>query len=431
MIGRRTKVQLAIFALITMLGVTFVGARYAQLNRLVYDTSYTVVAHFRDSGGMYAGGLVSYRGVRVGQVHKLVLTRDGVDAYLDIDRGWDDKIPADTLAVVGNRSAVGEQYVDLQPRTDEGPYLHDGSQIATADTRTPLPTQKLLADLSTTVESVNKKSLSTTVRELGTAFAGTGPDLQRIIDTGTAFIDEANRNFDVTTALIRNSNTVLHGQIASADAIRSFARDLKLFSGTLVGHDRDLRRVIDNGSVTATQLRTFLDDNKVHLASLLNNLVTTGDIVVQHLPGLRQVLVLYPYVVEGGFTVVSKSPETGLYDAHFGLVLTNDPPVCHNGYQSTDTRPPQDGSNRPMNVDAHCAEPASQSDARGAQHAPSNRPAAAYRVPVASYDPTTRHLTWGPQVPSRLSAPGSPAPTTLGEETWKWLFLQPLTSTRR
>ena len=33
----------------------------------------------------------------------------------------------------------GEQYVDLQPQTDNGPYLHDGSQIAMADTRTPLP----------------------------------------------------------------------------------------------------------------------------------------------------------------------------------------------------------------------------------------------------------------------------------------------------
>ena len=188
------------------------------------------------------------------------------------------------------------------------------------------------------------------MHELGLAFAGTGPDLQRIIDTGTSFIRTANRNFDVTTALIRDGNTVLKGQVASSSAIRSFARDLRLFSGTLAGHDRDLRRVIDNGSVTATQLRTFLEDNRVDLADLINNLVTTGDIVVKHLPGIRQILVVYPYVVEGGFTVVSKSPETGLYDAHFGLVLTNDPTVCHSGYQSTDTRPPQDGSNRPMNV---------------------------------------------------------------------------------
>jgi phospholipid/cholesterol/gamma-HCH transport system substrate-binding protein len=430
-ITRRTKVQLAVFALITMLGVSFVGAKYAQLNRLVYNTSYTVVAHFHDSGGMYAGGLVSYRGVRIGEVSKLELTHDGVDAYLRIDKEWDGKIPSDSLAVVGNRSAVGEQYVDLQPQTGDGPYLADGSQIAMADTRTPLPTEKLLGDLSTTVESVNRKSLRTTVHELGTAFGGTGQDLQRIIDTGTAFIHEANRNFDVTTGLIRDGNTVLHGQIASADALRTFARDLRLFSGTLAGHDRDLRRVIDNGSVTANQLRTFLDDNKVHLASLINNLVTTGEIVVKHLPGLRQVLVIYPYVVEGGFSVVSKSPETGLYDAHFGMVLTNDPPVCHNGYQSTDTRPPQDGSNRPMNTRAHCSEPASQSDPRGAQHAPSNRPAAAYRTPVASYDPTTQRLTWGSRIPSRLADPGSPAPASLGEETWKWLFLQPLTTSRR
>ena len=33
---------------------------------------------------------------------------------------------------------VGEQYVDLQPQTDDGPFLHDGSQIALQDTRTPL-----------------------------------------------------------------------------------------------------------------------------------------------------------------------------------------------------------------------------------------------------------------------------------------------------
>jgi phospholipid/cholesterol/gamma-HCH transport system substrate-binding protein len=431
MITRRIKVQLAIFALITMVGVAFVGARYAQLNRLLYSTSYTVVAHFRDSGGMYAGGMVSYRGVRVGEVDKLVLTSSGVDAYLDIDRGWDGEIPADTLAVVGNRSAVGEQYVDLQPQTDDGPFLHDGSQIALADTRTPLPTQKLLGDISDTVESVHRGSLRTTVHELGRAFAGTGPDLQRIIDTGTSFIHTANRNFDVTTDLLRDGNTVLRGQVATSDAVRSFARDLRLFSGTLAGHDRDLRRVIDSGSVTATQLRTFLADNRVHLASLIDNLVTTGDIVVKHLPGLRQVLIVYPYVVQGGFSVVSKSPETGMYDAHFGLVLTNDPQVCHAGYESTDTRPPQDGSNRPMNTKAHCAEPAAQADARGAENSPANRPGAAYRAPVASYDPQTKRLTWGPHLPSRFADPGSPVPETLREETWKWLFLQPLTATRR
>jgi phospholipid/cholesterol/gamma-HCH transport system substrate-binding protein len=131
--------------------------------------------------------------------------------------------------------------------------------------------------------------------------------------------------------------------------------------------------------------------------------------------------------------VVSKSPETGLYDAHFGMVMTNNPPVCHHGYESTHTRPPQDGSNEPMNTRAHCAEPAAQSNPRGAQHAPANRPAPpGYRSPViASYDPGTGRLMWGNHVPARLADPGTPAPVTLGEESWKWLYLQPLTNGAR
>ncbi len=428
MITRRTKLQLVVFAVITLLGVSYVGARYARLDRLVHDTAYTVVAHFQDSGGIFAGAEVSYRGVGVGRVQKLQLTSSGVDVYLDIDNSYD-SIPSDTLAVVANRSAVGEQYVDLQPKTDAAPYLKDSSQIAQADTRTPIQTDKFLTDLSDTVESVDKKALRTTVGELGKAFAGTGPDLQRIIDTGNSFIKTANANFDTTTALIRDGNTVLHGQIASEDSIRLFARDLSLFSGTLAGSDKALREVIDNGSATANQLRTFLQENRVDLAELINNLVTTGDVVVKHLDGVRQILVVYPYVVEGGFTVVAKSPDTGLYDAHFGMVLTQDPKVCTHGYESTHMRPPQDGSNKPMNTKAHCAEPPTVSNPRGAQNAP--RTGAAYRAPVASYDPTTGKLSWGAKVDPALASPGTPAPATLGEESWKWLFLQPLASSGR
>ena len=51
MITRRTRIQLMVFVLITLVGVTHVGARYARLDRLVFDDAYTVVAHFPDSGG--------------------------------------------------------------------------------------------------------------------------------------------------------------------------------------------------------------------------------------------------------------------------------------------------------------------------------------------------------------------------------------------
>jgi phospholipid/cholesterol/gamma-HCH transport system substrate-binding protein len=431
-ISRRTKVQLVIFVVITLLGCTFVGARYAHLDRAFYDSNYSVTAKFPDSGGIFAGGEVTYRGVGIGRVSKLKLTDEGVDVVLDIDNSYDE-IPADALAVVGNRSAVGEQYVELQPQRDDGPFLHDGSVITKDRTETPIATDTLLTHLSETVNSVDKDALKTTVDELGAAFGGTGEDLQRIIDTGNSFIATANDNFDVTTALIKDSNTVLHGQIDSESAIRNFSAQLTAFSDVLAGADPDLRNLIDTGGVAATQLRTFIEQNQVELGDLINNLVTTGDIVVKHLDGIKQLLVIYPYVVEGGFTVVSKSSDTGLYDAHFGLIITNQA-VCHQGYESTDTRPPQDGSNRPMNVDARCDEPASESNARGAQHVAQRAPASYTGSPVvASFDQATGKLTWGDPAADAAGDSGLLGSATIdgvpadGEESWKWLFLQPLT----
>ncbi len=102
MISSRTKKQLLVFVFITLVGVSYVGARYARLDRLVYDSSYQVNAQFAQSGGIFIGAEVTYRGLRVGQVSDMKLTRDGVDVVLSIDKGRD-RIPADTLALVGEQ----------------------------------------------------------------------------------------------------------------------------------------------------------------------------------------------------------------------------------------------------------------------------------------------------------------------------------------
>jgi phospholipid/cholesterol/gamma-HCH transport system substrate-binding protein len=429
MITKKTKIQLMVFALITMVGVAYVGAKYARLDRLVFDDSYRVVAHFEESGGIFTGAVVSYRGVTVGQVGDMEVTDDGVDVILEID---DDsaEIPLDTDALVANRSAVGEQYVDLLPNTDSGPYLGEDSEIAQARTETPIPTTKLLTDLDKMVRSVDKKSLRTVVSEMGRAFNGSGEDLGRIIDTSNSFIETANENFDVTTALIEDSNTVLRTQLDSASNIQSFARDLALFSDTLVAADPDLRRVINSGSATANQLRRFLEENEVNLGQLINNLVTTGEVTVQHLDGIEQVLVVYPYVVEGGYTVVSKDPASGLYDAHFGLILQQEPHACTGGYDQGQVRAPGDRADKPMDMDAGCTEPQAQSNARGAQHAP--RAGAAYRAPVvATYDRASGDVQYTDASPDEAVTYTGGAASVFGEESWKWLLLQPLATERK
>jgi phospholipid/cholesterol/gamma-HCH transport system substrate-binding protein len=420
MITRRTKVQLAVFLIITLVGCTFVGARYARIDRWFYDDSYTVTAHLAESGGIYEGAEVSYRGVEIGRVGELELTEEGVDVHLDIDKSHD-QIPADARAVVGNRSAIGEQYVELQPRSQSEPFLEEGTEIAQEDTVTPIAVETLLHDISATVSSVDQEALRTTVHELGVAFDGTGTDLETILDTTSSFIETADANFDVTTALLRDSNTVLRTQVASESSLRTFARDLSLFTGTLAASDPDLRSLIVNGSAGSRELSAFLAENKVDLGDLLRDLVTTGRVVRAALPGFKMVLTLYPYVVEGGFTVASKTPETGLYDSHFGLIITDHHP-CQNGYEGTHRRTPFELETQPMNEGARCTDPPAASNARGAQN---------YRAPVAAFDPATGALVWGERA-ERLTGsqavPGSVAPRTLGKDSWKWLYLQPLTS---
>ncbi len=437
MITMRTKVQLAIFVAITLVGVSFVGARYAGLDRLVLDTSYKVTAHFADSGGVFTGAEVTYRGVTIGRVSSMELTDEGVDVLLNIEKDNDD-IPADTRALVGNRSAVGEQYVELQPQANGKPYLKSGSEIEQSKTATPISTTEWLDNTQKLVNSVPKGDLRTVVSEFGAAFKGTGEDLGTLIDSSNSFIAAANDNFDLTRRLVRDSRVVLGTQLDKASAIRSFSRNLRLFSQTMVKADGSLRKVIDNGGATATTLRAFLEDNKVDLGKLFNNLVTVNAVQIKHLDGLRMVLITYPYVVAGGYAVIDKSDSTGKLDAHFGLILTEEPAYCSRGYGSTNRRSPKDGSNAPMNMKARCTESPAQSNARGAQNKPGRavpgllphqmaQPGVDVPV-IGSYDRETGEFEFfeDPETESPQVGYTGGAAASFGDQSWKWLLMQPV-----
>lgn len=329
MISRLTKIQLVIFAIVTVLGGAFVGGRYAQIDRLFVDRSFPVMAQFSDSGGIFAGAQVTYRGIPVGKVGKLEFKNNGVQATLDIEDSAP-QISEDVLAVVANKSAIGEQFVDLQPRSNKRPYLAKGSLIGLQNTRIPIDTTTLLVDTNDLVRSVNTDDLRTVVDELGQAFESTGPDLATILDTSSAFIKEADDNIDVTRALIRGSDSVLQTQIDKQGALNTFSRNLRLFSDSFVAADPDLRRLLDKGSVSAATLRAVVDENSATLGKAVNDLVTANRPLSQNVLGLQAIFILYPYLVEGSFSVLEPKQEGGktVYNAKFGLALTDTTAPC-------------------------------------------------------------------------------------------------------
>ena len=328
--SRLVRFQLIAFAIVALLGIVYVGARYVRIDNLLGFGQYTVTVQMADSGGLYPDAEVTYRGVPVGRVGSLQLTDDGILVEAKLDNGGP-QIPASAKAVVANRSAIGEQYLDFQPDTDQGPFLEDGSVIVEANTATPIPIEETLASIDTFARSVPLDDLRTTVVELGTAFDGKGDDLQVLLDSLNSFTETGIEHLPQTLALIRDGRVVLDTQAEQADAIRAFSVGLDQVTAQLQASDPDIRTLIGTGTDASDQLGQLITDAGPALTTDLTNLNLTFAALAPKSFNLQPLLQLLP-----GLSIGGSSTAPGDGTTHFGLVLeTNNPPACTIGYEST------------------------------------------------------------------------------------------------
>ncbi|MEU5257928.1 MlaD family protein [Amycolatopsis sp. NPDC021455] len=367
MLSRRVRIQVILFVVIALATTAFVGANYAGLGRLLGSGSYTVKLELAEGGGLFTNGEVTYRGVAVGRVGELRLTVTGMEADLLIDDGAP-PIPANSRAVVANRSAVGEQYVDLQPRTGDAPYLAGGSVIQRESTTLPLPVNSLLTDLDSFTASVPTQDLRTVVNELDDALRGAGPDLQTLMDSATTFTQEASAHLPQTSKLIGDGATVLRTQVDSAAEWRTFSGNARVFAQQLAKSDGDLRRLITSAPPAATELSSLLKENDPGLPILLANLLTTARVFGTRTAAEEQLLSDAPRAV----AAVDSALDHDNNRLRMGLVLNfNDPPPCLQGYEKTPHRPSTDLTPLPFNTDAACTLPyGNESSVRGTQNGP-------------------------------------------------------------
>lgn len=348
MLTRLVRVQVIVFVVIALVGVGYTGARYAGLDDLFGSSGYVVKVRLADSGGVFTNAEVTYRGVAVGRVGDLRLTRDGIEVDLRID-GDAERVPADVEAVVANRSAAGEQFVDLHPRRSGGPYLADGSVIAQEDTRVPLPVETVLVNLDKLVASVPKDDLRAVVDELYDATEGTADDLQTVLDTAADFTKEAGKHLPQTTRLITDANTVLDTQIAMSDALKEFGSNAKLIARELKNADGDLRRLLTTAPKAARQVSGLLRETGPNLSALMTHLLTSSTVIGNEINGLEQLLAVSPKVVDAASKVITAK------GANFGLLTTFFKPMpCTSGYEGTRYRSGLEASGLPLNTSAGC-----------------------------------------------------------------------------
>jgi phospholipid/cholesterol/gamma-HCH transport system substrate-binding protein len=400
MLTRTVRLQVLAFVVIALAAVAFVGANYAGLDRLFGGGTYVVRLELDDGGGLFTNSEVTYRGVAVGRVGDMRLTDDGMEADLLLDESAP-RIPVDTKAVVANRSAIGEQFVDLQPRGDGGPFLADGEVIRKEQTTVPMPVTTLLDNLSDFNQSVPTESLRIVVDELYTAVNNTGPSLQLLLDSTMSFTDEAANHLPQTTTLITDGATVLQTQLDSSTAWREFSSNAKLFAHELASADGDLRELIGAAPQAATQLSALLADVNPGLPVLVANLLTTAEIFETRLGGMRQLFVYLPKTVAAMSTAITPT------DVNLTIATTFvDPLPCVTGY-NTPYREGEDATPLPFDTSTACTLPYGDPRlVRGSQNAPEGG------VP----DPAVPG--GGVRMPGPLGAPPLPQAFTVEEMLW-------------
>lgn len=369
MLTRFVRIQLTIFAIASVVGMSAMVFEYMQVPTLLGISRLTVKLELPNTGGLYRFSNVTYRGVQIGKVTAVGPTATGAEATLSIDTS--PKIPQDLQASVHSVSAVGEQYVDLVPRSELPPYLRDGSVIARRDTTFPKPVAPMLDRLSALVNSIPTDKLTKLLDESFKAFNGAGYDVGSLLDSSATILHDANATADHTRALVDDAGPVLDSQDESTDAIRLWSHSLAGLTGQLVTDDPQFRKLLRAGPGFEQEVSRLLNQVKATLPVLLANLTTIGQIGVTYHPSLEQLLVLLPPYVASTSSYGTLNNPTGLAIGGFALSIA-DPPACTVGFlPPSQWRSPADTSEIDTPDNLYCKLPQDSPIAvRGARNYP-------------------------------------------------------------
>ncbi len=353
MLDRLTRIQLAIFSVVTVLAVGAISIFYLQVPSALGIGTYTVTADFVAAGGLYDNANVTYRGVTVGRVESVGLNDDGVDARMRLNAGM--AIPNNVTATVKSVSAIGEQYVDLVP-PDAGASdkLRDGARIGQDRTYIGQDIAGLLKEADALVSSLSDTRLRDLLTETFKAFNGSGPELARIIEASRMIVDAANANADSTFALIDQVGPFLDAQIRSGDDIKAMADGLARFTTEMRGADPQFRATLASAPGAADAANTAFSGIRPSFPLLAANLANLGRVGVIYHKSIEQALVIFPALIAALITVAGGVPpdEGGKLDFKIDL---GDPPPCLVGFVPfTEIRSPGDETLRELPDGLYC-----------------------------------------------------------------------------
>ncbi len=370
MFHRVTRIQLVIFAIVTVFSVTAIAIFNLRLPAKLGVGTYVVDANFAAGGGIYPAANVTYRGFTIGRVDSVRLTDNGVVAKMRLNR--ETPVPENVTAAVKSVSAIGERFIDLvPPDKPSASRLRNGSSIGPDRTMIGSDISTLLTQADLMVSSISNTRLQDLLREAFKAFNGSGPELARLIQSARLLIDEANANSEQTIKLLDQMGPFLEAQARSGDDIKSTADGLARFTTELKQADSQVREVLATAPGAADAANTAFSGIRPNFPMLAANLANLGRVGVIYNKSIEQALVVFPALFAALITVAGGVPMDEGAKLDFKIDF-GDPPPCNVGFlPATQVRSPADETVRDLPRDMYCK--TAQSDpsvVRGARNYP-------------------------------------------------------------
>lgn len=132
---RYINLSVGIFILFGLLAFIVLIMQISGLTKLASNKFYSVTADFADIGGLKVRAPVTIAGVKVGEVSKIELQGQQLNAKVTMLLNADKQIPyEDTTARILTEGLLGSNYISIVPGfesdSSKHPYLRSGDVIA-------------------------------------------------------------------------------------------------------------------------------------------------------------------------------------------------------------------------------------------------------------------------------------------------------------
>jgi phospholipid/cholesterol/gamma-HCH transport system substrate-binding protein len=185
-----------------------------------------------DINNLVVGSNVLLRGVAAGKITAIDTSLSNATIHFYIDGNY--KVPIDSTIRLENLSALGESYVELEPRSSSGPMFRDGQRIATEAVTQPASISQLGASVVHVMNQLNPGELSHVIDEADAGLPDPYvvlPNLQRasllLRNTTTDLNGRGRQALENVQSLLENAGFVGPALAAGTTALQGFGPHLQ------------------------------------------------------------------------------------------------------------------------------------------------------------------------------------------------------------